>query len=247
MWLRTWGPWLLGVAAAVAALTQKLCPQARVVFWATVTVAAVSIASSALAFWSGRIAAKAKAHDDALRALHEALVRLVAKLNVPFDDLGLHVYRRRRTLRCQLGYEHVRIVRLRLDSSIAPSGVIWKEGKGLLGQLAKNFTAPIYWSRELYEPYRDCTVAEWDALPAELRIELSHADWQAAKRHAGVVAVPIVFFRSGKPARYLGCVTLDCSEPATFAKFLEPTAKKFIEKQLTQAGNTAGVAIGAIK
>ena len=134
MWLRTWGPWLLGVAAAVAALTQKLCPQARVVFWATVTVAAVSIASSALAFWSGRIAAKAKAHDDALRALHEALVRLVAKLNVPFDDLGLHVYRRRRTLRCQLGYEHVRIVRLRLDSSIAPSGVIWKAPSASCGR-----------------------------------------------------------------------------------------------------------------
>jgi hypothetical protein len=100
---------------------------------------------------------------------------------------------------------HVRVAKVRLGA-IPSSGIVWTEGKGVIGKCWETRTPQFENLHARFAPYQAFEKAEWDALPSADRFGLTYVDFQRLGHKYGVVAaVPIVDRRE----RYVGCVTAD--------------------------------------
>jgi hypothetical protein len=100
---------------------------------------------------------------------------------------------------------HVRVAKVRMGA-IPSSGIVWTQGKGVIGKCWETRMPQFVDLHSQFAPYQAFEKAEWDALPAGDRFGLTYEDFQRLGHKYGVVAaVPIV----DRHERYIGCVTAD--------------------------------------
>jgi len=177
----------------------------------TVLVAAALAAAATIAVAWGewrrrRDGSRSADLDVLLSATAWAIVDLVA---IDYRDLGLAAYRVGRTPWAPWRERLVRVHRVRARRRPAASRVRWAPGKGVIGTCVSRGQVVAADLRSAYAALGPVTQAEWEALPADVRLGLTWAELGDVRdKYEVVVATPVID-DSGSRARIVGCVALD--------------------------------------
>lgn len=205
----------------------KTDPDAAFAAYAAGTV--VGLGSAGLAALNAWRADWARVEAEIKIALHSAYSSLQEMHIVKPEEIGLHVYRVRTTMRHPFAGEQKRIVRLRPKRALPPSRIRWTKGKGVVGRCWASHGNIVWWRLQTHHAdHVGCTPEQWADAPEHLQMGFSFEDWEVAQRYKGVIAVPMVRERE---TNHEGCVTLDC---ATDEAYLELEKNKAAVETLLQ-------------
>jgi hypothetical protein len=134
--------------------------------------------------------------------LAASLIHVARRAGADWETTGVQAFLIRRGWRRS---QQVRAAKMRLGP-VPSSGIIWTEGKGIIGRCWAT-RAPVCADLEShFAPYLGSSRTEWEALPAETRFGLTYEDFRRLAGKYGIVAaVPIIDARD----TYVGCVTAD--------------------------------------
>ncbi len=131
--------------------------------------------------------------------------------NVRLSDLGIHIWtiqkRRLPNREAQLERAHTFVIRRRPQSP-GP----WLSGKGVIGRAwAENRRVDCDLEVELYPAWLATDPSTFDALPANERLGLTHAEVDATQHYKAILAFPL---RSKGELRAI--LSVDCATPGQF-------------------------------
>ena len=170
-------------------------------------LAAGSSAAAAVGEWRHRRDAAHAADTEVLLAA--TLWAIVDLVRLDYRDLGLAVYRVGRERAPPWRRRLVRVHRVRARRRPAASGVRWAPGKGVIGACVARGQVVAQDLRAAYAAMGTVTRAEWDVLPADVRLGLSFDELLDVRDKYDVVVATPVIDDSGDRSRIVGCVALD--------------------------------------
>lgn len=209
--VRSWVSALGGSAAALATLYLGLvhenvwkATEAEKVA-AFVVVAAVAILS-ALArpirvFVTGRQEVQRRKVETTLRGLLFAVHKLTDR-EVDLEPLGASAW----FVAGRWWWQRLhREARERFKDTPGPSEIKWTKGKGVIGQCWDQRTPQVHNALQWFRSHQNKTPAEWEQLPPEQRLGLSHREFQEiGPKYGTVIAVPMY-----RDDAVVGVITLD--------------------------------------
>lgn len=162
--------------------------------------------------------AKRAAKLDSIRAAGEtvlkaALVRTVQDSEVPWTEVGLHLFLVARKWQRKWPFRvaylwHAR--RVKMSEFPPPTGIVWTKGKGVVGRCWATGGFVSCDVRNAYAPYLSSTESEWNQLDSDKRFGLTFAEFSLTKDHAGtILAAPILTAAGNGGHQFAGCVSLD--------------------------------------
>lgn len=238
MWSRWIIPLGLALAQAVAIYFSRTAgqgtPELTRSVWALATLAFLSPAFGAWAARSGRLENFRK---DAQITLLKNLPRIAAALAVKPEEIGMSAFLVRRRWPKFWAKHQERQARVRLRPG-PPSGTRWSRGKGVIGRLWEQPGVVQVWPPDpaILKQHKNDLPEEWEMAPDDLRMGLSHQEWQALRRYDGVVAIALNKNPDHVP-RYRGCVTLEFLKADTYAA-VNPEAMEEAQSILSRAAET---------
>lgn len=141
--------------------------------------------------------------------LTAALVLIHRSTNVDCTKTGVQAFfvGRKFQWKRPFWFNHQRSVsKAKLTFSPPPSGIVWTEGKGLIGRcwaMRDNVSEDL---RQFFAPHMSATRPQWDALAPVARYGMTFDEFERTKHHYGIVAAAPILDSKG---RYVGCVSFD--------------------------------------
>lgn len=179
---------------------------------AAVLVSAVLAAGStvvaAVGEWRARrLGARSEQVDVVLTATVWAIVDHL--VGIDFRDLGIAAYRLRRVWWAPWRSRLERIHRVRARRRPTASNVVWAPGKGVIGACVSRGEVVAQDLHAVFQTLGTLSRAQWDALPEDIRMGLSFAEYLDVRdKYDVVVATPVIEDSSSTTA-VVGCVALD--------------------------------------
>ena len=200
----------IGLGLIQAGLWQPARGQ-RVALVATAALVAFVVATgAAVEEYRGR-RAEARREDLAL-VLTGAAWAVHDLTGIDFRELGLAVYRvRRERLRPARGVL-VRVHRERAARRPAASGVVWRPGKGVIGQCVAVGTDVGQDVGADSRPWLHAGPEQWPGVPEHVRSGLTYEEFVRVRGKYHVVLATPVIVDSGRSSEVIGCVALDGPE-----------------------------------
>lgn len=127
-------------------------------------------------------------------------VKVVQTTGFDFTSVGMHAFLVR-GIRPSLK----RVGRVRLVRRAGTSGVRWTKGKGVIGTCWQKCAPVMYDIAAHREAALSMSAKAWDELPAEMRLGMTHQDYQRASTAGTIMAAPI----QDDSGKFRGCVSLD--------------------------------------
>lgn len=163
------------------------------------------------------VRAKEKTRLDHIRngadqLLKSTLVHLQRLTDLPFPDLGLHLFlvTKPKGFRQPLVQQH--ILRVKLSSFPPSTGITWTSGKGVIGLCWSSRAFQAHDLHSAYLPYAHYSEAQWNGLPARQRFGLTFEEFTRTSEYAGTIFAAPILADMGQ--KYLGCVSLDAPGPS---------------------------------
>ena len=218
---KTFAAVLVAVAAAILALNGAEVIQAsnRLILGAVVTTTVIAALSTIGASWGEwrkkRLGNRRELVDFQLDATLWAIVDQVGS-GLDYRDLGIAVYRLERRWWWPFSSRLRRLQRVRAAHRPVSSNITFTVGKGVIGRCVATQAVAAYDLAQMYADLGHPTEAEWAALPADVSLNLSYAEYLDNRdKYAVVIASPIIDDSSTK-AEVRGCIVLD-GPPGRFA------------------------------
>jgi hypothetical protein len=155
--------------------------------------------------------------ERVLRGTFLALVEWHEDLDWHFVSVNAFLVQTSGLLR---SHEHlVRIGRFKIRET-APTGVTWTLGKGVIGRCWKTGQVEGRNVAQDHGPFVEGPAAEWDALPADFRENLTHEELKSLSHLGAVIAAPMPAEGSSE---IIGVVSVDVPEDAFDVLWTEAT------------------------
>ncbi len=211
---KTFAAVLVAIAAAILALNGAEVVQAsnRLLLAAVVTTTVLAALSTIGAAWSEwrkkRLGNRRDLVDFQLDATLWAIVDQVGS-GLDYRDLGIAVYRTHRRWWWPFTHRVSRMQRVRAAHRPVSSNIAFTRGKGVIGRCVETQAVAAYDLAQMYADLGQPTEAEWAALPADVSLNLSYAEYRENRdKYAVVIASPIID-DSSAVAKVRGCIVLD--------------------------------------
>lgn len=205
---------LVAVAALVLALNGAgvITASTRLLLAAVVTTTSLAALSTIGAAWSEwrqqRLGDRRELVDFQLDATLWAIVDQVGA-GLDYRDLGIAVYRTQRTWWWPPRLRLRRLHRVRASHRPVSSSITFTLSKGVMGRCVRTRSVAAYDLAQMYRDLGHPTEEEWAALPADVSLGFSYAEYLDVRdKYAVVIASPIID-DSASQARVLGCIVLD--------------------------------------
>lgn len=194
----------LGLALASAGFWE---PRRSDLLWLLLLAAAVAfVGSSATAVREFRAPRAERHRTEAATVLWVAFDDISDLTGIQGRSLGIAAYRLRRRTWVPWRQELVTIHRVRVRDRTTATTVRWAPGKGVLGLAVSRGEFTALDVAAAWAPLAGCSQGEWEAQPDDVRLGLTHREFQQlAGKHGTVVAAPII----GPDGDVRGCVVVD--------------------------------------
>jgi hypothetical protein len=161
------------------------------------------IAVRALAEWFGQVTYEQRlGMEEPAKA---CLVGLTEVTGIPFTEIGVTVFVVLRSRWHPVRGIQKRVVRLRMESTPAPTTVQWTKNKGLLGECWTQRRDASRDHAQQFDGNMSCTEEEWARAPSHVRQNLSYRDYQQIRTFGFVFAAPMI---DPIKAHYHGCLVV---------------------------------------
>lgn len=195
----------------------------------TLVATAVALFNGCYALWTTSELNREKRKTDAHNQLNAMMQKILQRQRVDPGLVGLHLYMLKREWwpgstkwfwkipRPRFRKRQERLARLRLSNNPPASGIVWAEGKGVVGRSMANPGTAVRFLKSDYTAHVGCTEQAWAAVPPDETMGLSFSEWKITQRYEFIVAVPI---QEGE--RYVGCITLDTTDASVAPRLDRP-------------------------
>jgi hypothetical protein len=242
--LKIIGSALASIAALALGLARLKWPDEA--FWnsrltalvaASVWIAAWSVfdtAERSYGAWKGKKEKRlAIARRDGEQVLKGALMQVQRLSGLDLSKIGLHLFLvgKKWQVGWPLRFEYqMHTVRVKMSEYPPPTGIVFTNGKGVIGLCWKTKSFQALDVRRAYAQYMDATQEEWDKLTDDQRFGLTYDEFLRTKEHTGtILAAPLL---EGMGTKYLGCVSLDAPGDC-FASLSTPQVKEVLQLTAT--------------
>jgi hypothetical protein len=172
--------------------------------------------------------------ESARAALAGAYLELVAQGASP-TALGLHAYIVRHRPIPPFRPHLLRVAKVRLGSAPPGSGIVWTQGKGVIGRCWVEDKAIVMDSAAAYAPFMTVSREEWQRqVPADVRLNLTFGEFKRIRgRYASVIAVPV----RDRTGAVRGCVVADILRDAPGRVLFDDKAQATLAEAAVAVGN----------
>jgi hypothetical protein len=205
---------LVAVAAAILALNgaKIITASSRLLLASIVTTTVLAALSTIGAAWKEwrekQLGNRRELLDFQLDATLWAILDQVGP-GLDYRDLGIAIYRTYRRWWWPFSQRLRRLQRVRASHRPVSSNITFTTGKGVIGRCVETQAVAAYDLAQMYRDLGRPTEAEWEALPADVSLNLSYSEYLDARdKYAVVIASPIID-DSAAQARVRGCIVLD--------------------------------------
>lgn len=205
---------LAAAAGAILALNgaEVIAVSRGLLIGCVVTSAALAALATIGAAWGEwrrrRLGARRDLAEFQLTATAWAIVDQVGG-GLDYRDLGLAVYTVSRRWRWPFGEQLRRSYRVQASRRPTVSHVHWKPGKGVIGACVGKGEVVAVDLAQMYTALGDPTEAEWPAVPDDVRLGLSYAEYLDVRDKYDVVVASPLIDDSRARATVVGCLALD--------------------------------------